>query len=75
MLSLVFEAISSDPGLDLVWRREVLKTSVRALRSVACEVCVLTVQTKHSGLQKQCGQSILIYFRYRQFVHSGESLT
>jgi hypothetical protein len=28
-------AISSERGLDLAWRREVLKTSIRALLSVA----------------------------------------
>ena len=32
----VLRAISSERGLDLAWRREVLKTSVRALLSVAC---------------------------------------
>jgi hypothetical protein len=32
---LALRTISSDPGLDLVWRREVLKTSVRALLSVS----------------------------------------
>jgi hypothetical protein len=32
----VIRAISSELGLDLGWRREVLKTSVRVLLSVAC---------------------------------------
>jgi hypothetical protein len=32
---VVLRAISSERGLDLVWRREVLKTSVRALLSVS----------------------------------------
>jgi hypothetical protein len=35
MFFTLFRAIPSEPGLDLAWRREVVKTSVRALLSVA----------------------------------------
>jgi hypothetical protein len=35
MFFTVVRAISSEPGLDLSWRREVVKASVRALLSLA----------------------------------------
>jgi len=35
ILSVVRRAISSELGLDLAWRREVVKPSVRALLSLA----------------------------------------
>jgi hypothetical protein len=34
MFFTLFRAIPSEPGLDLAWRREVVKTSVRALFSL-----------------------------------------
>jgi hypothetical protein len=35
MFFTLFRAIPSEPGLDLAWRRAVVKTSVRALFSLA----------------------------------------